>query len=181
MNKEGFLPPHSCKNCGKPLGTVPAELYQGTYTGLCYKCQDAPAIVLKTCPDGALHVSHPPHCPSWRRDRELFYAYADCTDCKGLGRLMVSRSCALGGPYPKNCPKCYDRYRRLRGPIENDCVDKTVAITKRFDGIWNKLPEAERTAEKRQELIAHWTQERNEVFAATNKLLEPLDGPLDKV
>ena len=77
-----------CRICKVQLnkdGFHPAELYAGTYTGLCYKCEAAPYFVEHTYFDGALRVSYPPSSPSWRRDRETFTAYADCTICQGKG------------------------------------------------------------------------------------------------
>lgn len=112
-NWDGMLPARSCTGCGKQLnadGNHPAELYAGTYTGLCYTCEKKPFFVTRTEFDGALILSYPPHCPSWRRDRETFIAYDDCEKCHGKGRFMVSRSFSQGGPYPKNCDVCSARY-----------------------------------------------------------------------
>jgi len=110
---DGMYPKHSCKKCGKPLnadGNHPAELYTGTYTGLCYGCEKSSAYVVKEYRDGAKRISYPPHCPSWRRNREEFVAYDDCPDCGGKGRKMISRTFGVGGSYPINCEKCADRY-----------------------------------------------------------------------
>lgn len=47
MAWDGMLGPIGsihCNRCGKPLnkdGGHPAELYAGTYTGLCYGCQNS--------------------------------------------------------------------------------------------------------------------------------------------
>lgn len=83
----------TCKACGKVLnadGGHPAELYAGTYTGLCYGCERAGTYVVpdSELPDGARRVSWPPACPSWRRDRTEHWAYPDCEDCKGKGARM---------------------------------------------------------------------------------------------
>lgn len=115
MTWNGFLPEHNCKRCGKPLhgqGTgYPAELYAGTYTGLCYPCTNSGAYVEKTYPlDGAILLNYPPHCPSWRRDRETYIAYHDCPDCKGKGMWIVSRHPGQGGSYPRYCLKCHNRF-----------------------------------------------------------------------
>ena len=113
FDKEGMYPPHACKRCGRMLnadGGHPAELYAGTYTGLCYKCQNAPAIVLQTACDGAKLKEYAPHCPSWRRDRTKVHAYDDCGTCKGEGRIYVSRSDPKGGSYYRYCPDCFERY-----------------------------------------------------------------------
>lgn len=112
-NWDGFYPPHNCKDCGKKLnadGGHPAELYAGTYTGLCYGCENKPQRIEKTYSDGSVLFSYPPHCPSWRRDRKTFYAYTDCTNCNGTGRLYVSRSFALGGSYYNYCKTCLTRF-----------------------------------------------------------------------
>lgn len=79
----------TCKRCGRELddGTRgrPAELYAGTYTGLCYPCTNEGPYVSEIREDGCQVWSYPPHCPSWRRDRETFYGYPDCDKCKGSG------------------------------------------------------------------------------------------------
>ena len=125
MDKDGFLAgagydcagaesPYKCQVCQKPLssanGPRPAETYLGTLTGICYQCQNGPAYIERTEYDGAQCWSYPPHCPAWRRDRERFVGYADCPDCKGKPRIMISRCNSQGGLYPKCCPTCSDRY-----------------------------------------------------------------------
>ncbi len=116
MDREGFYPQHSCRVCEHPLnadGGHPAELYAGTYTGLCYGCQNAPVYVVHTSSlDGCRLLSYAPHCPSWRRDREEYFAYQDCETCRGTGRLYVSRSCGEGGSYYRHCPDCMTRFGR---------------------------------------------------------------------
>lgn len=118
FNKRGFYPDHDCKVCGNPLGGKkhgpdtydrPAELYAGTYTGICYTCQNRGPYVEYVLFDGLQRVSYPPHCPSWRRDRESYDAYPDCPDCGGRGRFYVSRSFPRGGPYYRFCRTCSDR------------------------------------------------------------------------
>lgn len=114
MNASGFLPPHPCKACGATLrgdGTgYPAELYAGTYTGLCYPCTLNKTYVVRTLADGAAVVSHPPHCPSWRRDREEYRGYQGCSVCRGLGRVMISRAGSQGGSYATQCKPCGDTF-----------------------------------------------------------------------
>lgn len=109
----GMLPQHACKKCGKPLnsdGGHPAELYLGTYTGLCYPCQNAGPYVKATHEDGAVEISYPPHNPAWRRDRVTFTAYLDCEDCGGYGRRYESRSFGAGGGYYAYCKTCIERF-----------------------------------------------------------------------
>lgn len=101
-----------CTGCGKQLNADaghPAELYAGTYNGLCYGCTKRGAYVAKVCAlDGAREVSWPPHSPSWRRDREKHIAYADCETCGGLGiELPAWRSPEHAG---KSCEPCWQRY-----------------------------------------------------------------------
>lgn len=113
MDDQGMLPAHGCKKCGKPLnedGYHPAKLYLGTYTGLCYTCQNAGPYVTMTFFDGAHKISYPPHCPSWRRDRETYTSYPDCPECNGIGRHYISRADSLGGSYYSYCPACSDRF-----------------------------------------------------------------------
>lgn len=117
MDELGFLvdaPP--CRVCGKELGGRqpdgsyhrPAELYAGTYTGLCQRCTSGRAYLVTTLCDGAEVWSFPPHCPSWRRDRQTFVSYPDC-GCNH-GRVMVSRNLSQGGNYPMSCESCSIRY-----------------------------------------------------------------------
>ncbi len=115
----GLYPQQPCAQCARPLnadGAHPAELYAGTYTGLCDVCTFSGFRLLGICPlDGARELAHPPLAPSWRRDRPRFIGYSDCASCAGAGRAVVPRSCALGGSYAINCKPCLDRY--LQHPV----------------------------------------------------------------
>lgn len=110
----GMFPQHDCYQCRTPLnadGGHPAELYAGTYTGLCYRCQNGPVYVEAYYPfDGAIVLNYAPHCPSWRRDRELYTAYPDCQECRGRGMLWVSRAMSMGGSYRSFCNTCSNRF-----------------------------------------------------------------------
>jgi len=113
-NWDGFYPEHGCKRCGKPLQGqdtgYPAELYAGTYTGLCYACTSEPPYEDNRCmASGARVWSHPPSCPSHRRDREIFFGFDDCS-CNH-GRRTVVRSDGMGGSYGKQCPDCWEDHR----------------------------------------------------------------------
>ena len=136
MDSQGMLPKHCCKNCGKPLnadGGHPAELYAGTYTGLCYSCERGPAFVYKIDPlDNVQHWDFPPHCPAWRRDREYFIGYAGCPKCSGTGAIMISRPDGQGGNYRKQCEICSDKYytHPLRQRRQSR-VDRIRSATKR--------------------------------------------------
>lgn len=106
----GFYPVHPCERCGEPLkgqGTgYPAELYAGTYTGLCYPCTREPAKVIATKKlDGAQVWDYPPAQASYRRNRERFIGYPGCQRCNGTGILPWGAS----GPYER-CPSCESRY-----------------------------------------------------------------------
>lgn len=111
LGSEGSVP---CTKCGTPLnphGHRPAELYAGTYTGLCYKCQNGGAFCTHVeLLDKAEHWDFPPHCPSWRRDRERYVGYNDCTDCDGRGAEWISRCDSRGGSYRAYCKTCFSRY-----------------------------------------------------------------------
>jgi hypothetical protein len=100
-----------CIRCGVKLnadGGHPAEIYAGTYNGLCYPCTSAgPFIVCISELDGAQDVSWPPHCPSWRRSRETFFGYPDCETCKGAG---ATRGYGHHTPVWKRCESCSSRY-----------------------------------------------------------------------
>lgn len=115
--KTGMFPADwRCSNCGKQLnadGNHPAELYAGTFNGLCYACTSGPAFVVKgsELPDGARLVSHPPACPSWRRDRTTHWAYPDCVECKGLG---AKRRYTWSGDFMEYCRPCMERVMKPR-------------------------------------------------------------------
>ena len=136
MDKDGFFSPHNCKRCSKPLhgkdSGYPAELYAGTFTGLCYQCTDSGPVLLGRWEDGCELWEHPPHCPSWRRDREQFVGFSGCAICGGKGRLMVSRHHAAGGPYPKQCQTCSDRHSAAY-----------IEFVKARDAYWNLKEELE--------------------------------------
>jgi hypothetical protein len=83
MDKDGMLPKQTCHGCGKELnadGGHPAELYAGHLHGFCYDCELKAPAVIKCTPQGAMVWSCPPHCPSWRRDREQYFQFPGC-DC----------------------------------------------------------------------------------------------------
>jgi len=113
MDERGMLPKGlKCQRCGKELddGTrgYPAELYAGTYTGLCYACTGAgPYVVRVHVYDDAMVVSHPPACPSWRRDRTEHFAYADCDQCHGRGAF---KRWGRNGHYMDYYKACLDRF-----------------------------------------------------------------------
>lgn len=114
MSWDGMLHNHGCSRCGKQLngdGGHPAELYAGTYTGLCYGCERGSAFCTHIeLMDMAEHWEFPPHCPSWRRDREYYTGYSDCTDCDGRGSKWISRPDPQGGSYRTYCETCFSRY-----------------------------------------------------------------------
>ena len=111
MTWDGFFPEDlTCNKCGVILNKTdrPAELYAGTYTGLCYSCQNVGVYVLSVSNlDGARKLSYPPHCPSWRRDREQYIAYIDCDKCGGAGMKMIYTHLDR---YPEYCKDCNNRY-----------------------------------------------------------------------
>lgn len=113
MDQDGFYPPHPCERCGQLLqgfnGNNPAELYAGTYTGLCNKCMREPVYVVgESDLDGVKLLSYPPACPSWSRERFLCWAYEDCPNCNGNGRHIVWSG--SGGQFSSHCKVCFDRY-----------------------------------------------------------------------
>ena len=77
----------------------------GTYTGLCYPCEGTASFVATTYRDGAKQWSHPPHCPSHRRDRTGSIGYDDCPTCAGLGRTTY----ITWNSYP-TCAVCATRF-----------------------------------------------------------------------
>lgn len=110
---DGMLPSTPCKGCGKPLNADRghlAEVYLGTFTGLCYACQNGAAYPEQELSSGATLWNFPPHCPTWRRDREHFIGFAGCPGCASKGRIMISRHDTQGGSYPVSCEACSDRH-----------------------------------------------------------------------
>jgi hypothetical protein len=89
MDEKGMYSQRDCEHCGQPLnaeGRRPAELYAGTYTGICTTCQDAQPYVVAYYPlDQAIKISYPPSLPAHRRDREEFTAYQECSFISILG------------------------------------------------------------------------------------------------
>jgi hypothetical protein len=114
---DGMLPQHPCKWCGKLLnqdGYHPAELYAGTYTGLCYACEGLGPRILQEFYDGCKLVSHPPSSPSYRRNRDEHYWYPDCSNKKcNMGTVWEWRPYVPGlggGSYRSYCPDCLRRH-----------------------------------------------------------------------
>ena len=114
MSWDGMLSKRNCEKCNKPLnvdGNHPAELYAGTYTGLCYSCQREGAYEIEKGPNGEKFMSHPPHCPSWRRDRETYWWFEDCTNPEcNKGKIIVYRDLGKRGNYSTYCKECFDRH-----------------------------------------------------------------------
>jgi len=135
---DGMLPKHACKACGNELnadGGHPAEVYLGTYTGLCYACQNGASYREKVYASGAERWNFPPHCPSWRRNRESFIGYPNCPHCSGRGRIMVSRADSHGGSYPRNCEPCSKRH--YSHPVTR--AEDAAYMDKVVMGKWGKL------------------------------------------
>ncbi|MGN6633849.1 MAG: hypothetical protein ACTHJ6_00115 [Oryzihumus sp.] len=103
-----------CLRCSKVLnadGGHPAEVHAGCYNGLCYACTAAGPYVEKVyLLDGARAVNYPPHCPSWRRDREHFTGYLDCPECKGSGVAGWLPTAGGSSSYRHYCTACHSRF-----------------------------------------------------------------------
>jgi hypothetical protein len=107
----------TCKRCGVVMGgrfdgigwDRPAEIYAGTYTGLCDKCMYEKDYTVKEYGCDAKLISVPPDCPSWRRNRKEFIAYSDCETCKGSSWVW-KRSGAWGERYKAQCETCWRKY-----------------------------------------------------------------------
>lgn len=126
----------TCRGCGCPLnadGFHPAELYAGTYTGLCYDCERKPFFVASTYAlDGAMRVSYPPSRPSWRRDREEFVAYADCETCGGGG--IGSVDSLRGSTYRHYCAACHDRF--YAHPLRDRAIRHRQHLYEAAERVW---------------------------------------------
>ena len=183
MDDRGFLPKHNCKSCKGPLDTTgdrPAELYLGTYTGLCNKCTMAGSFVVKEYRDGALKISYAPHCPSWRRDREEYIAYSDCEICRGTGRLYVSRSMSQGGSYYRYCSQCLNRYSNEslrvwasnRRGIINDAAQTTWEQVLRKNRLIAKAKKGDIPVDRVKELSRPVHEKRERALGRLDKLAE---------
>jgi len=140
----GMFPQHNCKGCGKPLnadGGHPAELYAGTYTGLCYTCRDAGPYSVQEYPSGARLMSHRPHCPSYRMNRETYIYMPGCANPKcDHGRIWVYRSDGSGGSYTVNCPDCWSAHHNH--PIIADLTRRQEAYHKALHTKMTELQKA---------------------------------------
>ncbi len=115
MSWDGMLPATlNCIQCDKPLnenGQRPAELYAGTFTGICYECERKGEYCTHVdVIDRAEHWDFPPCCPSYNRSRQQYVGYDDCPDCNGKGAVWQSRPDAYGGSYRAYCKTCFTRY-----------------------------------------------------------------------
>lgn len=145
----GVLP---CRGCGNGLdadGGHPAERYAGTFTGLCYTCERSQAFDTgERSTSGAQLWSHPPHAPSWRRDRETFDWFPDCTNPKCQhGRIWISRPNTIGGDYTTACPSCWKRHFEHPATVAEAarlgrCVDALVQWNKRVGAEYRRRCEA---------------------------------------
>ena len=189
MSWDGMYHQHNCKQCGKPLnadGGHPAELYAGTYTGLCYHCQNEGPYVVKAYCDGAQRISCPPHCPSWRRDREEYTAYPDCPDCHGTGRHYVSRADGKGGSYYRHCECCFERF--YAHPGRKWTSERSRAIYNAALTVWGgMLKEAGLLNVKRNQEVdlsdaykARLQAMRQEIQGRMNALQQRLDAATER-
>jgi hypothetical protein len=145
--KTGMFPADwSCKACGVQLnadGGHPAELYAGTFTGLCYRCERSGPYVVpgSELPDGARLMSWPPSCPSWRRNRTEHWSYPDCPECKGQGARMRYGHMNQWTEY---CRACSARVMVRRKTNEAKLL-RTVAGALEMVPLREVAPEGERT------------------------------------
>lgn len=118
MSWDGFIPDDviiPCKFCGNNLESkdsgYPASRYFGTLNGLCNKCTYSCPFLKKRYSDEAEIWSFPPHCPSWRRNRETYIKYNSCKNklCNH-GSVYISRPDAYGGSYLIQCSTCSQKY-----------------------------------------------------------------------
>ena len=114
-------------------GNHPAELYAGTFTGLCYGCERTEGFVERVDGlDGARTWSYPPSSPSWRRDRETHTAYADCPNCNGAGFTWEHNY--SGGRMRSFCRTC--SARRANHPLRRWRSDRLEALRRRAEATY---------------------------------------------
>jgi hypothetical protein len=166
----------TCRVCGKRLnadGHHPAELYAGTFTGLCYGCERGAAYVVpdSELPDGARRVSHPPSCPSWRRDRTEHWAYPDCEECGGMGaRMRYGRN----GQYTEYCRPCLTRVSVPRRTNEVALL-RTIAGALTMVPLRDVEPDAELTPAQASavELVGRVTKMAERMFSREPAVWRP--------
>jgi hypothetical protein len=129
--KTGMLPAQPCRGCGRQLnadGHHPAELYAGTFTGLCYPCTDAVAFRVgePSRLDGAERWSHRPYCPSHRREREIRVWYPDCDHPKCHHGQTTHSSYSNPWGWVQQCETCSKRY--YQHPIRARAIQRTRSI-----------------------------------------------------
>lgn len=124
MDRDGFLAAPGtvpCITCGamlNPNGHRPAETYAGTATGECYRCQARKPFKAGAHASGAEIWSHPPHCPAWRRDRELYTWWPTCT-ARGCDHGRVIKWGGFAGTsHPANCRECSDAHEKHPATVE---------------------------------------------------------------
>ena len=177
MDKNGMLPSGlTCRSCGRELdnGTKgrAAELYLGTFNGLCYSCTGSKPFVEKVyIHDGALVVSAPPSCPSWRRDRTTHFAFRDCETCSGRGFRVVHRS-MTSGAHTESCKKCVKRFCTGKRNRETKSVERLLAkYQKRYEKEREGLDQQENEA-LRKVLLAEFEEAKGVLLQKTAYLHE---------
>jgi hypothetical protein len=170
LDRDGMLPgAWQCQRCGKQLnadGNHPAELYAGTFNGLCYPCTNGSKYVEGTrLVDGGTVWNYPPHLPSWRRSRETYVFFWDCEQCHGEGVRPSWDNTA-------RCPTCSKRaYTYGPGHDHHDyrrrALDAAQARFERRLAAHLKLPK--RTSRKRRKAASlALRDEQPETFKAIN-------------
>lgn len=171
MDQHGFLPEHPCRTCGRILrgmGTgYPAELYAGTYTGLCYPCTNAVPYMVSESVDEIVW-SWPPSEPAHRRDRERYVQVKGCACDRGRYRRSACAKCSALRFWRDHLRdfrrSCERRVHQISEQLEREA--RTIA--KRMQ--WNDadasdaLMHSALSAKNRTMLFSVWTEPRAEYW-----------------
>ena len=163
MDSRGFLTGEiKCLRCGNDLESPDSgypSRHAGTFNGLCYPCTSEPAYQMYTEEiDGATCWNFPPSRPSWRRTRETYQGYSDCSTCDGRGSVM--RTSGPFNTYRSYCETCFSRYHNH--PIRHALDTKAKKESDKLMHQYNDLFVADGEREERREFfLAQW-REANE-------------------
>jgi len=106
------------------------------------------AYQVATHASGAEIWSHPPHCPAWRTDRELFTYWPGCAGGCDKGRRWKHGAAVSGGSFTVQCVECWAAHEKHPATVEEyrarvACASARATWARRMEA------EAERRAGKR--------------------------------
>lgn len=178
MDRDGFLAAPGtvpCVTCGamlNPNGHRPAETYAGTATGECYRCQARAPFKRGAHASGAEIWSHAAHCPSYRRDRELYTWWPGCAapGCDHGRRIRYDGF--AGSSYATNCRACLDEHEKHPATVEERRVH---AAQRAASALWLRRM----VAEVEQRAGMPWPSDQPDTFWFPIRDAVLADGPAE--